>query len=57
MNFSDPDENIISLNLTGGEIIGFNSKLSHRAIPADHDRIGIGVWGDKISMADPRNWH
>jgi hypothetical protein len=52
-----PSQEIISFDLSGGEVINFNAKFSHRAIPFDHDRIGIGVWSDKISLSDPKNWH
>jgi hypothetical protein len=38
-----PDGRLTSLELTGGEIIAFNCKLMHRAIPRSDDRIGIGV--------------
>jgi len=47
---------IISLELTGGEIILFNSKLRHRAIHRSDDRIGIGLWADRIDIHDPNNW-
>jgi hypothetical protein len=44
------------LKLTGGEIIQFNSKLLHRAIPGDEARIGIGLWAAKIDINDAQNW-
>lgn len=53
----DESGNLISLELSGGEIIRFNSKQSHRAIPRSDDRIGIGVWQAKIDIHNPANWH
>lgn len=50
------NKEIISLELTGGEVLRFNSKLRHRSIVRAEDRIGIGLWQDKIPMNDPRNW-
>ena len=47
---------LISLELTGGEVLQFNCKLQHQAIPRSEDRIGIAIWADKISLADPKNW-
>lgn len=49
----DQKKNLTSLELSGGEIIRFNSKLLHRAIHRDDARIGIGLWKDKILMSDP----
>jgi len=50
------DGSLISLELMGGEIISFNCKLMHRAIPRSDDRIGIGIWKDAIVIDDPKNW-
>lgn len=47
---------LISLELTGGEVIQFNCKLQHQAIPRSKTRIGIAIWADKISLDDPKNW-
>jgi hypothetical protein len=47
---------VTSLELTGGEIIRFNSKLLHRAIPREESRVGIGIWSDAIAIANPDNW-
>jgi len=47
-------EKLISLKLTGGEIIEFNTKLLHRGIPDDQRRIGIGIWRAKIPIHT--NW-
>ena len=46
----------ISLELTGGEVLQFNCKLQHQAIPRSEDRIGIAIWADKISVNNPKNW-
>ena len=46
----------ISLELTGGEVIEFNCKLPHRAVPRSENRIGIAIWADKISLQNPSNW-
>ncbi|MGG6267169.1 hypothetical protein ACQ4M3_13450 [Leptolyngbya sp. AN03gr2] len=51
-----PDNKIRSLELNGGEIIEFNSKLPHRAIHRCDQRIGIGLWTDQISIHNPQNW-
>jgi len=47
-----------SLDLIGGELIRFNCKrpFMHRGLPQDELRIGIGMWSDKISMKDTKNW-
>lgn len=41
---------IVSLDLKGGEIIRFNSKLPHRCINPHPKRIGIGIWQAKIPI-------
>jgi hypothetical protein len=46
----------IGLELTGGEVIKFNSKLLHRAVPRDEARIGIGLWAAKIDIQNDENW-
>lgn len=50
------NRNIIRLELSGGEIIQFNSKLEHRALPRSDERIGIGLWKAKIPITNPHNW-
>lgn len=45
-----------SLELVGGEIIQFNSKLEHRALPRCDERIGIGLWAAKIALTNANNW-
>ena len=45
---------LITLKLTGGEIIQFNTKLLHRGIPLDDERVGIGIWKAKIPIHT--NW-
>lgn len=50
------DGNLVSLELTGGEVVQFNSKLIHRAIPRRDDRIGIGLWSAAIPLTDKANW-
>lgn len=52
-----PQLGLISLDLTGGEIIQFNSKHLHRAIPQCDKRIGIGFWQAAIDINNPANWH
>ncbi len=47
---------LISLNLTGGEVIKFDCKLLHRSIPRSEDRIGIAIWSDAIPIDKPNNW-
>lgn len=44
------------LHLTGGELIEFNSKVMHKGTPLDSDRIGIGLWQDRIDIKNPDNW-
>ena len=51
----DSDERV-SLELTGGEVVEFDCKLPHRAIPRSEERIGFAIWADKISLQNPRNW-
>jgi len=58
------DGSLISLELMGGEIIAFNCKLMHQAIPRSDERIGIGIWKDATpcgyleerAIDDPKNW-
>jgi hypothetical protein len=50
------DDSIVGLDLTGGEIIQFDTKLPHRSIPIDPQRIGIGIWQAKIPLSNPTNW-
>ena len=52
----DRSDKLTSLELTGGEIIKFNSKHLHRAIPREDSRIGIGIWSDAIDINDRANW-
>ena len=47
---------IIGLDLVGGEVIKFNSKLLHRSIPVCDQRIGIGLWADAIDITNRRFW-
>jgi hypothetical protein len=49
-------DKLISLELHGGEVIEFDSKLLHRAVPRSDDRIGIGLWQAKIDIDDRSNW-
>lgn len=51
-----PDGHLVSLDLTGGEVVEFNAKWLHRAIPKADDRIGIGIWSDAIDIGNPVNW-
>lgn len=44
------DGTLISHELTGGELIEFNSKLEHRCIDVHPERIGIGCWSAKIPI-------
>lgn len=53
----DNHGNLITLELTGGEVIRFNSKNLHRAIPRCDARIGIGLWQSAIDLNNPANWH
>ena len=41
---------IQSFKLTGGELIEFDCKCSHRAIDVDSQRVGIGIWQAKIAI-------
>lgn len=50
------DGNLIELDLIGGEIVEFDSKLMHRSIPIGLDRIGIGLWQAKINITNQANW-
>lgn len=52
----DREDNLTSLELTGGEVIQFNAKHLHRAIPRCDRRIGIGLWQAAIDINDSRNW-
>lgn len=47
---------LISLELTGGEVVKFGCKLPHQANPRSEDRIGIAMWSDAIQIDDPNNW-
>jgi hypothetical protein len=47
---------IVGLDLVGGEVIRFNSKLLHRSIPVCDQRIGIGLWADAIDITRDENW-
>jgi hypothetical protein len=47
---------ITTLNLTGGELIEFDSKLSHKGKPLDIERVGIGIWTARIDINNPNNW-
>lgn len=47
---------LVSLELTGGEVVKFDCKLRHRAIPRSEDRIGIAIWSDAIPINKPDNW-
>lgn len=47
---------VTTLDLYGGELIQFNSKLPHRSIPLEEERVGIGMWIDKIPLSNPTNW-
>jgi hypothetical protein len=55
-SFEKSRTQIISLNLEGGELIEFDTKLLHRAIDPHPNRVGIGMWIDKIPMSDRNNW-
>jgi hypothetical protein len=40
----------------GGELIEFNCKNLHRAIPREDTRVGIAMWQAAISLDNPNNW-
>ena len=42
---------VTSLDLSGGEVILFNSKYLHRAIKSADGRLGIGIWEAAIPIA------
>ena len=45
---------LIALDLTGGEIVAFDAKQLHRAIPEREDRIGLAIWSAAIPIEN--NW-
>jgi hypothetical protein len=46
----------ITLKLTGGELIEFDSQTPHKGTPLDIARIGIGLWHTRIDLNNHHNW-